>query len=129
MPRRRYDSCSRITIRNYELSTQDSNDRYKAVAPSKKMPAPTPRERARAARNDVYRQHILEVAEQVFAERGFEAAKLQEISKRVSLSMGTIYAVFPNKAELLAAILDARGRDLLQLAREVAERGDRPIVT
>jgi AcrR family transcriptional regulator len=60
----------------------------------------------------------------VFAERGFDAATLQEISKRVGLSMGTIYAVFPNKAELLAAILDLRGRALLALAREVVEHSD-----
>jgi hypothetical protein len=37
--------------------------------------------RARQARTDLYREHILEVAEQVFAERGFESAKLQDIGR------------------------------------------------
>ena len=59
-----------------------------------------PREEARRARNDVYRQHILEAAERIFAEHGFEAAKVQHISKLAGLSMGTIYAVFPSKTDI-----------------------------
>jgi AcrR family transcriptional regulator len=79
-----------------------------------------PRHEARKARNDVYRHHIFAAAEQVFAERGFDATKVQDISKRVGLSMGTIYAIFPSKEDLFRAILEERGRELLQLARAVA---------
>jgi AcrR family transcriptional regulator len=78
-------------------------------------------EKARQARNDLYRQHILEAAEQVFAERGFESAKLQDISKLAGVSMGTIYAVFPGKEDLFRAILDARGQELLEVARAGAD--------
>lgn len=86
-----------------------------------------PREEARKARNEVYRAHILEVAEEVFADRGFDAAKLQEISERARLSMGTIYAVFASKEELFQAILDDKGAELLRLVREVAARDDAPL--
>jgi AcrR family transcriptional regulator len=79
-----------------------------------------PKHEARQARNEVYRHHIFAAAEQVFAERGFEATKVQDISKQVGLSMGTIYAIFPSKEDLFRAILEERGRELLQLAREVA---------
>jgi AcrR family transcriptional regulator len=82
-----------------------------------------PREEARKARDDVYRQHILEAAEQVFAARGFEAAKLQEISAKVGLSMGTIYSVFPGKQELFEALVQMRGEELLTVARAAAARG------
>jgi AcrR family transcriptional regulator len=88
------------------------------MAPAKRKP----KHEARKARNDVYRQHIFDAAEQVFAERGFEAAKVQDISKLVGLSMGTIYAVFPSKEDLFHAILEARGGELLHLAREVVTR-------
>jgi AcrR family transcriptional regulator len=84
-----------------------------------------PRDEARRARTDVYRQHVFEAAERVFAERGFEAAKLQEISRLAGLSMGTIYAIFPSKTDLFRAILEERGQELLGLARAVATR-DRP---
>ena len=84
------------------------------MAPVKRKP----KHEARQARNDVYRQHIFAAAEQVFAGRGFEATKVQDISTLVGLSMGTIYAVFPSKEELFRAILEERGRELLQVARD-----------
>ena len=86
-----------------------------------------PRDEARRARNDVYRQHIFSAAERVFAERGFEPAKVQEISALAGLSMGTIYAIFPGKTELFGAILEERGQELLGLVREVAARHARPL--
>jgi len=79
-----------------------------------------PREEARRVRNEVYRQHIVGAAEKVFAERGFESAKLQEISALAGLSMGTIYSIFASKEELFAALLEERGRELADLARDVA---------
>ena len=85
-----------------------------------------PREEAKQARNEVYRQHIFEAAEKVFAECGFEAAKVQEISKLAGLSMGTIYAIYPGKIELYRAVLEERGEELLGLVREVVEREAAP---
>ena len=85
-----------------------------------------PKHEARKARTDVYRQHIFAAAEQVFAERGFAAAKLQDISKLVGLSMGTIYAIFPSKEDLFRAILDERGQEILRLVRAVAARQTAP---
>ena len=88
------------------------------MAPVKRKP----KHEARQARNDVYRQHIFTAAEQVFAERGFEATKVQDISTLVGLSMGTIYAIFPSKEDLFRAILEARGSELLQVARSVVDQ-------
>lgn len=86
------------------------------------MPRKKARDEAREARTGVYRQHILDAAERVFAERGYETAKVAEIAGLCGLSMGTIYAIFPGKAELYAALLDARGQELLGLARAVGAR-------
>jgi AcrR family transcriptional regulator len=96
------------------LSTRFSNGTVLAVR--------KPREEARRARNLVYRRHILEAAEQVFAARGFEAAKLQEISARSGLSMGTIYSIFPGKNDLFEALVQMRGQELVEVARRVAAR-------
>ncbi len=90
------------------------------VAKAKRTPRPEARHEARQARTDVYRQHIFLAAEKVFADKGFEAAKLQDISKRAGLSMGTIYAVFASKQDILAAILDARGQEILGRVRQIA---------
>ncbi len=78
-----------------------------------------PREEVRKVRTDLYRQHIFDMAERVFADRGFETAKVQEISTLAGLSMGTIYAIFPSKDDLFRAILEARGEELLELVRDV----------
>ena len=86
------------------------------------MPRKKARDEAREARTGVYRQHILDAAERVFAERGYEAAKVVDISNDCALSMGTIYAIFPGKAELHTALLEERGEELCRLASEVATR-------
>lgn len=78
-------------------------------------------DKARQARTDVYRQHILEAAERVFAEHGFENAKLQDISRLAEVSMGTIYAIFAGKEELFRGILDTRGGELLEVARAATQ--------
>ena len=83
-------------------------------------------DKARQVRNDLYRQHILEAAEEIFAERGFDSAKLQDISKLAGVSMGTIYAIFPGKEDLFRAILEERGRQLLQTARDGAQSDSDP---
>jgi AcrR family transcriptional regulator len=84
--------------------------------------APKARDAAREARTEVYRQHILDAAERVFAERGFEATKVQDVAGACGLSMGTIYGIFPGKTELYSALLQTRGQELLGAAREVAGR-------
>jgi len=86
----------------------------------------TPRHEARQARTGVYRQHILQAAEKIFADKGFEAAKLQDISKLAGLSMGTIYAIFASKQDLLKAILDARGQDILDRVQAIAANSATP---
>jgi AcrR family transcriptional regulator len=87
----------------------------------------TTRDAVRQARNEVYRRHILEAAEQIFAENGSEAAKLQQISKLAGLSMGTIYGVFPGKTELLEALLEERGREILAQAQAAVEEAKDPL--
>jgi AcrR family transcriptional regulator len=80
------------------------------------------KEAARQARTEVYRQHVLEAAVRVFAERGFEATKVQDIAQEADLSLGTIYSVFPGKQELYEAILAEHGQALLALVQAVHER-------
>ena len=80
------------------------------------------KEAAREARTEVYRQHVLGAAVRVFAERGFEATRVQEIAQRAALSLGTIYSVFPGKQELYEAILAEHGQALLALVQGVHDR-------
>ncbi|WP_447035025.1 TetR/AcrR family transcriptional regulator [Streptomyces sp. DSM 118878] len=70
------------------------------------------------------RTHILEVAEEFFAEQGITGS-MDAIAKRAGVGPGTLYRHFPNREALLAALLQARDealearRDAIQ--REVAD--------
>ncbi|GIW42500.1 MAG: hypothetical protein KatS3mg076_3077 [Candidatus Binatia bacterium] len=74
----------------------------------------------------MYRRHIFAAAEEVFAEHGFEAARVQDIARRAGLSMGTIYAIFPSKTDLWRELLRERGQEILELARANVARAASP---
>lgn len=52
------------------------------------------------------RRQILETAKQVFAERGYHDASINEIITRATIARGTFYLYFSNKHKVFDAILD-----------------------
>jgi AcrR family transcriptional regulator len=62
---------------------------------------PTMQEKMLAVR----RQHVLDAAISVFAEKGFRGATIRDVAIAAGVSDGTIYNLFDNKAALLHAIL------------------------
>jgi AcrR family transcriptional regulator len=61
----------------------------------------------------MYRKHVIEVAERVFADHGEAGTKMQDVAAAASISLGTLYAAFPSKTDLYQAIVAARGDELL----------------
>lgn len=59
------------------------------------------------------RQRVLEAAAAVFAEQGFEGARVAQIAKAAGLSVGAIYNHWQSKAELLAAVVERHTADEL----------------
>ena len=57
---------------------------------------------------------ILAVAEQVFAERGFQATTMEEVADRVGVTKPMIYEYFGSKEGLLAACVAGARAQLLQ---------------
>jgi len=54
---------------------------------------------------------LIDAAAQVFAEKGYDRAGVQEISRRAGLTTGAIYGRFAGKAELLQAAIESRTDD------------------
>jgi AcrR family transcriptional regulator len=76
----------------------------------------SPKEHLRLARRDVHRQHLLDAAERVFAERGYEGTRMQDVAAESGLSLATVYDLIRSKEDLYADIHRVRGRALLEQA-------------
>lgn len=71
--------------------------------------------RARSAKASMYRGLVVDAAEHMFATRGYERTKIQDIASSSGLSLGTLYSVFDGKADILEAIHDERLGELFVL--------------
>ncbi|MGP3973830.1 TetR/AcrR family transcriptional regulator [Streptomyces sp. 8N114] len=66
--------------------------------------------RGRAARTVERREEILRAAMDVIAERGYDATSLAAVAERAGLTQAGLLHHFPNKEQLLVAVLEARDR-------------------
>src|SRR5580704_16326188 len=53
------------------------------------------------------RDYLLKAAAQVFAERGFHAATLDEVAAAAGFTKGAVYSNFKNKEDLFLALIEA----------------------
>lgn len=85
----------------------------------------------RVARDAMYRKHIVDIAERVFSETGFENTKMQDVAMAASISLSTLYNAFPSKNELYRAIVVARGDELfagvLKVIADLNAEGTTPL--
>ena len=81
----------------------------KANAPKQ----PTRRDEARA----LFRNAILDAAEEVFSERGFHVARCQDVASRARIAVGTIYNHFGQKEDVLRALIEERSEQLTAAIR------------
>jgi AcrR family transcriptional regulator len=56
-------------------------------------------------RKDARPQEILDAALTVFAEKGFAAARMDDVARRAGVSKGTVYLYFPSKEELFKSLV------------------------
>lgn len=66
-------------------------------------------------------QTLLEAAEQLFAEQGVGGTRIEDISKRAGVAVGTLYNYFEDREELLAALMARRRTELVKMLDEVSE--------
>ena len=64
------------------------------------------------------RAQLLDVGRSVFAERGFEAASVEEIASRAKITKPVVYEHFSGKEGLYAVIVDREVQNLLQRITE-----------
>lgn len=82
--------------------------------------------RVKGARMAMYREVILDAAEEVFAEHGYEAAKVQAVATSAGVSLATLYGVFAKKWDLYRALHERRIAGLMErvASKSAAFAGD-----
>ncbi len=82
-----------------------------------------PRGKVREEAKSLYRNAILSAAEEVFAEKGFFAARIQDIAERGGFAVGTVYKHFEQKDDVLRALMLERSTEM---GEHLAPRDDDP---
>ncbi len=84
--------------------------------------APSLRQRVKV----LFRDELLQAAEELFAEQGLQAAKLEDIANRAGVAVGTIYNYFADRHALLQAVMERRRQelsdDLLEIERQTRQQ-------
>jgi AcrR family transcriptional regulator len=97
-------------------------------APAKTRGKSAARKRGRASKVEPAerRQAILEAALTVFAERGFEAARLDDVAARAGVAKGTLYLYFKDKETLFEELLRGAVSPLVERIGALSDAPDVP---
>jgi len=79
-------------------------------------------ESLRDKKRELYRGAVLDAAERVFGEVGYEATKVQRIAAEAGVSLTTLYSVLPSKWEIYRAVNRRRLNEVMSLAQDMFQR-------
>ncbi|NLD87443.1 MAG: TetR/AcrR family transcriptional regulator [Clostridiales bacterium] len=74
------------------------------------------------------KNEILDVAEQLFVEKGFDNASTNDIIKEIGIARGTLYYHFKSKEEILDAIVERMGREKIAQAATIVADWNVPLM-
>jgi AcrR family transcriptional regulator len=77
-----------------------------------------------AARGQRTRARLLEAAEKVFSELGYNDASIVKITEAAGVGQGTFYLYFPGKAEIFDCLVRDLNRRVRRTMSEAAEKGE-----
>jgi AcrR family transcriptional regulator len=84
-------------------------------------PSPQKGKNKHQARTEETQVKILDAAEAIFSEQGFEKAQLEEVAARAGYTRGAIYAHYSSKEDLFLALMEHRVLTKFAAIRKVIE--------
>ena len=69
---------------------------------------------------------IIQAAAEVFAEKGYQGARVIDVARRAGIGKGTVYEYFHNKQELFLAVFDWYVEGVLEAGLAAVEPGGAP---
>ena len=104
------------------MTRSTANPSPAPIAPSQaEAPARRPRGPRWERRKESRPSELLEAALEIFVERGYAAARLEDVAGRAGVSKGTLYLYYANKEELFKAVVRTSIAPLIAQTREVIE--------
>lgn len=74
------------------------------------------------------RNEILDAAEKLFGEKGFDGTSTNDILDEVGIARGTLYYHFKSKEDILDAMIERMTGRLIQKAAEIASQKELPVM-
>ena len=74
------------------------------------------------------RNEILDVADRLFSQKGFEGTSTNDILEEVGIARGTLYYHFKSKEDIMDALIERYNKQILQAAQMVAQQKEVPIL-
>ncbi len=73
------------------------------------------------------KKEIMDAAERLFMEKGFDGTSTNDILAAVGIARGTLYHHFPSKEHIMDGIIERLGDKILENARKAAVEKDLPV--
>lgn len=73
------------------------------------------------SKGEAAKQRIIQVAETLFSQHGFEAASMRDIAAAAAMQPASVYYHFPSKDAILWAVWEKGGKELLALVQQALE--------
>src|ERR1700719_3692348 len=91
-------------------------------------PPPAARPRSRQTeRTRATRRKLLDAAKRIFAQNGFEAARLEDIAAGAGYTRGAFYANFKSKEDIFFALFEEWVRERIESFTSAARRHSNPV--
>ncbi|MEH7385543.1 TetR/AcrR family transcriptional regulator [Bacillus sp. JJ1521] len=74
------------------------------------------------------RNEILDSADELFSQKGFDGTSTNDILKKVGIARGTLYYHFKSKEDIMNALIDRYSVRLISAAQEIAADKSIPVV-
>ena len=74
------------------------------------------------------RNEILDVAERLFGEKGFDNTSTNDILEKIGIARGTLYYHFKSKEDILDAMIERMTEQLLARASAIAAKSEIPVL-
>ncbi|MFC5181044.1 TetR/AcrR family transcriptional regulator [Actinomadura harenae] len=92
-------------------------------------PAARRRGRGSSAAASERREHLVRLAAELFAEKGFQATTVRNIADEAGILSGSLYHHFDSKESIVDEILSGFFEEIMTRYREVIDRGEDPRTT